>query len=136
MIVYDKDGNAIGEMIMYENSDVDENDEDGVIHDFSTKEGTIAAIRWECNNRGLTMPEQQAYVLATVEHETNATFEPVIEAYWVSEQWREENLRYYPYYGRGFVQLTWDYNYDKYSDKLGVDLLADPDLVLEPNVSL
>ena len=46
-------------------------------------------------------------VLATVEWETNKTFQPVREAYWLNEDWRRAHLKYYPYYGRGFVQLTW-----------------------------
>jgi len=71
--------------------------------------------------------EEKAYVLATVFHETNQTFEPVREAYWLSEGWRERNLRYYPWYGRGFVQLTWEANYRKMTQKLGVDLLTNPD---------
>lgn len=45
-------------------------------------------------------------------------------------------VRYYPYYGRGYVQITWDYNYQAYSDKLGLDLINNPDLALEPNNSL
>jgi hypothetical protein len=42
---------------------------------------------------------QVAYQLATVHWETNRTFEPVREAYWLSEEWRKRNLRYYPFYG-------------------------------------
>ena len=78
---------------------------------------------------------QLAYILATVKHETNDTFEPVVEAYWLSENWRRLNLRYYPWHGRGFVQLTWEYNYKKASEKLGVDLISDPDKALDPKVS-
>lgn len=78
---------------------------------------------------------QLAYILATVKHETNNTFEPVVEAYWLSENWRRLNLRYYPWHGRGFVQLTWEYNYKKASEKLGLDLTTDPDAVLDPQVS-
>ena len=58
------------------------------------------------------------------------------EAYWLSESWREHNLRYYPYYGRGFVQLTWKKNYEKYAKILGYDIVADPDRVMDNNVSL
>jgi hypothetical protein len=48
-----------------------------------------------------------AYVLATTQWETAQTFKPVREAFWKDEEWRRVNLaRYYPYYGRGFVQLT------------------------------
>ena len=80
--------------------------------------------------------EQVAYVLATADHETNNTFKPVIEAYWLSETWRRLNLRYYPYYGRGIVQITWLVNYRKYANILNIDLVNNPDLALEPNISL
>lgn len=104
--------------------------------DFSTKEGTIAAIRAECQRQGLTLPEQIAYVLATVNWETALTFKPVREAFWKDEDWRQRNLsRYYPYYGRGFVQLTWKANYQKYGDLLGIDLVNNPDLALEPQTA-
>lgn len=104
-------------------------------YDFSTRAGTIAAIRAECKRLGLPLPQQQAYVLATVEWETNRTFKPVREAYWMTEGWRKANLRYYPYYGRGFPQLTWKRNYEHYSKKLGIDLVNNPDLALEPQHS-
>jgi len=105
-------------------------------YDFSTKEGTIAAIRAECQKQGLGLPEQIAYVLATVEWETGGTFQPVREAYWKSEEWRRQNLRYYPYYGRGYVQLTWEANYRKYAKIMGLDLVGNPDLALQPEVAL
>lgn len=79
--------------------------------------------------------EQIAYVLATVDHETNHTFKPVKEAYWLSENWRKRNLIYYPYYGRGFVQITWKDNYNKFSKILGLDLVNYPDLVMDPNIA-
>lgn len=34
------------------------------------------------------------------------------------------------YYGRGFVQLTWESNYKKMGDFLGIDLVGNPDLAL------
>jgi hypothetical protein len=104
-------------------------------HDFSTKEGTIDAIIFECIQNGFTR-HQLAYVLATVEHETNNTFKPVREAYWLSENWRKKNLRYYPYYGRGYVQITWQRNYDYFSKLLKVDMVKDPDIAMRENVSL
>jgi predicted chitinase len=110
--------------------------------DFSTKEGTIEAIKAECQKQGLGQAEQIAYVLATVQHETGGTFKPVREAFYVSkdfdtaEAWRQNNLRYYPYYGRGYVQLTWEANYKKYGDILGIDLVNEPDLAIEPNNAL
>ena len=76
-----------------------------------------------------------AYVLATAYWETGRTMKPVKEAYWLSEDWRKKNLRYYPWYGRGFVQLTWEANYKKAGDKLGVDLIKNKDLALDPDIA-
>ena len=105
-------------------------------HDFSTKEGTIAAIRDECQAHEIGLNTQIAYVLATVQWETAQTFKPVREAFWRDEEWRRNNFRYYPYYGRGYVQLTWDTNYRKYGQILGIDLVGDPDRAMDPDVAL
>lgn len=80
---------------------------------------------------------QLAYVLATAYWETARTMKPVKEAYWVknAEAWRKRNLRYYPWYGRGFVQLTWEDNYIKAGRELGRDFITDPDAVMEPEAS-
>jgi hypothetical protein len=72
-----------------------------------------------------------AYILASAFHETNATMQPVKEAYWLSEAWRKRNLRYYPYYGRGLIQITWKENYKKAGDKLEIDLVNNPDDALD-----
>ena len=53
------------------------------------------------------------YRLATAWWETAQTMWPIKEAFWLSETWRAKNLRYYPYYGRGLIQLTWRDNYLK-----------------------
>ncbi len=106
------------------------------IYDFTTVAGTKAAIKQECQLQGIGLNTQIAYVLATVEWETAKTFKPVKEAFWLSEEWRRENLRYYPYYGRGYVQLTWRNNYAKYGQILGIDLVNKPDLAMEPPTSL
>lgn len=108
----------------------------GKVHDFSTTQGTIDAIRWECQSQGIGLRNQVAYVLATTEWETARTFKPVREAYWKSEAWRKKNFRYYPFYGRGYVQLTWKRNYQTYSRILGADLVGNPDLAMDPNVAL
>lgn len=78
---------------------------------------------------------QMAYVLATAYWETARTMKPVREAFWLSESWRRKNLRYFPWYGRGFVQLTWEANYIKAGKELGLDLTTNPDKVMEPVVS-
>lgn len=104
--------------------------------DFSTKEGTIRAIKDECIKQGIGLNTQVAYVLATVKWETAQTFKPVKETFWKSEEWRKTNLKYYPYYGRGYVQLTWKFNYSKYSKLLDMDLVNNPDLVMNPDIAL
>jgi hypothetical protein len=72
-----------------------------------------------------------AYILATAWWETAQTMQPVIEAYWLSEDWRRKNLRYYPWHGRGLIQTTWERNYQVMGNLIGVDLIANPDLLLE-----
>ena len=95
----------------------------------------ISLILKECEINELNMPEQKAYVLATAEWETAHTMKPVKEAFWLSEDWRRRNLRYYPFYGRGYVQLTWETNYKKYSDIMNEDFVKNPDKVMEPEIS-
>lgn len=78
-----------------------------------------------------------AYGFATAAHETNRTMQPVREAYWLSEDWRKEKLRYWPWYGRGYVQLTWERNYRRADDELdlGGSLIANADRALEPKIA-
>jgi hypothetical protein len=78
-----------------------------------------------------------AYALATACHETAYTMQPVREAYWLSENWRSKNLRYFPFYGRGYVQLTWKENYDKADRelKLGGQLSKNLELALDPDIA-
>jgi hypothetical protein len=95
----------------------------------------IDAILDEWDARKLTDLRWLAYMLATTYHETNMTMQPVREAYWLSEDWRRKNLRYYPWYGRGYVQLTWEENYKKMGSLLGVDLLGNLDLAMDQHVA-
>ncbi len=100
-----------------------------------TRKKTIRLIYKECKKQGITEQAQVAYIIATVAWETNHTYKPVKEAYWLTEKWRKRNLRYYPYYGRGFVQLTWRENYKKYGKIMGLDLVGNPDLALDSKVA-
>lgn len=75
-----------------------------------------------------------AYALATTHWETASTIQPIREygrgkgrKYGVATgPWKQV------YYGRGYVQLTWIFNYEKASKKLGVDFVKNPDLVMDP----
>ncbi len=104
--------------------------------DFSTTDGTLTAIMEECRAFGLELNTQVAYVLATTQWETNQTFKPVREAYWMDEGWRREHFTYYPYYGRGYVQLTWKKNYERYTEILEVDMVNEPDRAMDPRIAL
>jgi len=93
-----------------------------------------------------------AYVLATAYWETAKTMQPVREAFWLDkpdvargDRIRAANAtikRYFPYYGRGYVQLTWDYNYVKATKyfrdvlKIDVDFVKNPDLVMVPEYAI
>ena len=98
--------------------------------------GDSQLILKECKLAGL-LRNQAAYVMATAWWETAHTVEPVKEAYWLNnaEAWRKKNLRYYPWYGRGYVQLTWERNYIHAGKQLGLDLTTNPESVMVPDVS-
>ena len=107
------------------------------MHTDQAKEKIVQA----CYEHSIFKAEEIQYVIATVEHETNGTFKPVREAYWLrnADQYLKTNKntkRYYPYYGRGFTQLTWKANYEKFSEIMGIDLVGNPDLALDFDVSL
>lgn len=78
-----------------------------------------------------------AYALATACHETAYTMQPVREAYWLTENWRRNNLRYFPFYGRGYVQLTWKDNYAKADRELNLSgqLTGNLELALDPDIA-
>lgn len=97
---------------------------------------------------------QAAYMLATVWHETAHTMLPIEEygkgrgrkyGTWLKNSKGElyclkdntgRSVYLYSelphlYYGRGYVQLTWEFNYLNASQKLGDDFLNNPDLVMQ-----
>jgi uncharacterized protein YraI len=85
-----------------------------------------------------------AYMLATVKHECADRWLPI------EEFSKGKGLKYgkpvtvtdpagneytHVYYGRGYVQLTWDWNYKAMGEKLGNRLLYEPELALDPVVA-
>lgn len=94
------------------------------------------ALLDEWEKSGLSDLRWLGYIFGTTYWETGRSMRPVREA------GSEEYLRakpYWPWIGRGFVQLTWRANYEKFAvavhERFGVDLLHDPDAVLRLDVS-
>jgi len=86
-----------------------------------------------------------AYMLATVKHECADTWR-AIEEYGKGKGHKYGNPvtvtdpsdgKTYTnvYYGRGYVQLTWDYNYRSMGQALSNRLLYEPQLALDPMVA-
>ena len=81
---------------------------------------------------------QVSYFLATIFWETAKTLAPIKEirakpgtaAYTLQQKYWNTG-----YYGRGYLQITHKSNYEKLSKVLGVDLVANPDLMLTPQYS-
>lgn len=73
-----------------------------------------------------------AYMLATTFHETGRTMYPIME---YGSQSYLQDKSYYPYIGRGFVQLTWEENYAKASGIVDEDLVEFPDMALQPDIA-
>lgn len=129
------------------------------------REEMIRSIIKECKHYGVVDGNQIKYILATVQHETNDTFMPVVEAYWVRdkyikkhgqkiglkkfEKWGAKHFKtkksgkvYHPYYGRGLVQITWEENYRVMSKVLSkrygkvIDLVKYPELALKEEYAI
>ena len=89
------------------------------------QKGDTQAIIAEGKERGVPR-NQLAYILATAYHETAHTMKPI------SEMGGEKYLRskkYYPWYGRGYVQITWESNYKQYG-------ITNADDALKPEVAM
>ena len=75
-----------------------------------------------------------AAALGTAYHETAHTMQPIRE-YGKGrgrKYGRPDPKTGKVYYGRGYVQLTWKFNYEKASRELGFDFVNNPDLVMVP----
>jgi hypothetical protein len=93
---------------------------------FDTREGRIKNLVRESKKQGLTQ-EQTAYVLATAQAESSMR-------YW-ARLWetKEKSLKNFGiYYGRGYSQISFDFNYKKFEKDIP-GITADPDLALKPN---
>ncbi|MEN6622758.1 MAG: glycoside hydrolase family 19 protein [Smithella sp.] len=93
-----------------------------------------------------------AYVLATVHHECDQSMQPIKEYGSEKYFWRMYDIEGerpkvaralgnvnpgdgVKFYGRGFVQLTGRKNYQNWSNRLGVQLIENPDLALDTEIA-
>lgn len=96
-----------------------------------------AAILAEWNRRKLTDLRWLAYMLASCFHETNQTMQPITE---MGSQKYLRAKKYWPWVGRGYVQLTWQGNYQAMQKLLKTagftaDIVANPDEAMRPDVA-
>lgn len=99
-----------------------------------TQVDSIDAILNECEKQGVTDVRQIGYILATPYHECYNPKHPETRLTPIKEFGGEKYLKskkYYPYFARGFSGLTWDYNFKKEGKRLNIDLLNNPDLILD-----
>jgi hypothetical protein len=97
----------------------------------------ITGIVESLDKKQIGTPRVIAYAIATAERETDSTFKPIEEydgpqqaiALGYSGGWR--------FYGRGYIQITHDYNYEKYGQEIGMgeQLVQNPDLALQPRIA-
>lgn len=115
---------------------------------------TIESINDALDKYCITDYRQRAYVFATAFHESyssddNPQWLPVREGWAktnkgaidaVTSLYKRKKISVnyalpkpngHSYYGRGFVQITWDYNYKSVGKRLGIDLYNNPDLALD-----
>ncbi len=109
-------------------------------HGFTSLLSAIAA------DAEITDARWAAYMLATVKHECADRWQPIEEygrgegrKYGLPETVvdRQGVPRQNRYYGRGFVQLTWRYNYRNLGEdlELGDALEIEPDIALDPAIA-
>ena len=97
----------------------------------------ITAILDEAEKRKTPL-SHLAYIFATTYHETAKTMQPIAEyGKGRGHAYGNKGKHGQPQYGRGFVQLTWDVNYEKADKELGLNgaLLKDFNLALDPKIA-
>lgn len=76
-----------------------------------------------------------AYILATTRHECAGKWKPIEEFGKGAGKPYGVLVNGHVYYGRGYVQLTWQGNYRLMGLRLNVDLVDNPELALVPDTA-
>lgn len=103
----------------------------------SAAERNIPLIAQALQNEGILDSNVLAYALATVEHETDETFEPIGE---IQGTLNARRLGYEGganYFGRGFIQITHLRNYRLIGERIGMgdQLVKNPNLASDPRIA-
>lgn len=131
-----RDAKGIGQGIL--GPTLDQNEVNGCNAILSAMEGSPAS--------------ETAYALATAYHETAGTLQPIKEIggdRYFTRMYDVMGLRPITakkhgnvkpgdgpkYAGRGYVQLTWYNNYKLAGEKIGVDLVNNPNLAMQPDIA-
>jgi uncharacterized protein YraI len=110
----------------------------------SARAGLDALLTAAESDNDITDIRWLAYMFATVKHECAGTWRPIEEygkgqghKYGLPVTVTDPQGKSYSnaYYGRGYVQLTWDYNYRNMGKVLNDRLLYEPSLALDADVA-
>lgn len=98
------------------------------------RQGLLRLLRFIRDDPRVTDLRWAAYMLATAKREVGNRWHPIPEMGRAAGKLYalKDPVTGRRYYGRGYVQLTWKYNYEVMSEVVGVDLVRQPDLALVP----
>lgn len=89
--------------------------------------GDARALAPAMRDGKIDTPRRAQMFLANIIQETDAL--KTLAEYDSRDGTYLRSKRYYPYYGRGYIQLTWQDNYRAAGDALGVNFVANPSLL-------
>ncbi len=98
---------------------------------------SIPLIAKALDGEGILDSNVLAYALATIEHETDKTFEPIAEIQGNISARRRGYEGGSNYFGRGFIQITHLRNYREIGKRIGLgeDLVKNPELASNPEIA-
>ena len=98
-----------------------------------SKADSVNLIIQTALDEGVTDKAHIANILGQVEHETNFIYSEEING--AQQAARLGYSGGTKFYGRGYIQITHDYNYEKFSQLLGVDLVSNPSIATQPSIA-
>ena len=103
-------------------------------------EKSVPLLLQECENCQVSDRGQIAYILATTEHESKLGLWMEELASGSAYEGRRDLGNTQPgdgvrFKGRGYTQITGRVNYQRWSDKLGIDLISQPEKAAEPKIA-